>query len=425
MNLQLQSMLGLIVLPLIAWLFCENRRSLNGLQVLRLVAAGIGLQLAIGGLMLNIGAVRAAFVWPAKMVAALQAATTEGMRLVFGYLAGGPAPFDIANPQHGFVLAFQALPIILLMSVLSRLFYHWGVLQRIVALFAFLLHRTLGIGGPVGMAAAANIFVGMVEAPLLIRPYIARLSRGGLFAVMTVGMATIAGTVLVLYASLLSKSVSGVAGHLIVASVISAPAALMLAQLMVPDQPSTEQETFSSAAISDRGATSSMDAIALGTRDGIALLANVIAMLVVMIALIALINQLLAFASAPFGATLRLEQIAGYAFAPFAFLIGVPFNESLAAGELLGIKTIANELLAYLKLGGEAGQGLSERSRLIMTYALCGFANFGSLGILIGGLATIAPDRRGEIAALGLKSIVAGTMATLMTGAVVGVLTPG
>lgn len=425
MVLQLQSLAGLLVIPLLAWCLSERRAALGSGKLWRLIAGGILMQLAIAGAMLNIPPLREAFAWPAAVVATLQASTNEGTRFVFGYLAGGSTPFDVKHPENGFLLAFQALPIILLVSVLSRLLYYWGILQRVVGLFAWALKRTLGVGGPVGTSSAANIFVGMVEAPLLIRPYIAQLSRGGLFAVMTTGMATIAGTVLALYASVLDSRLPGAAGHLIVASVISVPAALMLAALMVPDQNTMVDETEVSIAAEDTEIASSMDAVAQGTQDGILLLANVTAMLIVMLALVFLANQILAVVTSPFGMTLTLQKIAGWLFAPLALLIGIPWSESTAAGELLGTKTIINELLAYLKMSGPDYAGLSDRTRLILAYALCGFANFGSLGIMVGGLVAMAPGRRAEIAELGARSIISGTLATLMTGAVVGVLTPG
>jgi CNT family concentrative nucleoside transporter len=283
----------------------------------------------------------------------------------------------------------------------------------------------MGVGGAVGLSTAANIFVGMVEAPLLVRPYLAQMSRGGLFATMTVGMAGVAGTVLALYASILEPVLPGAAGHLIVASVISVPAALMLAELMVP-QGADAVSTAATADISiDDPPQSSMDAIAQGTREGIELLVNVTAMLVVVVALVALANQLVAFLGRPFGLTATIEQMLGWVFAPLAWLIGIPWAESATVGSLLGVKTVLNELVAYLELASSAGQALSPRSRLILTYALCGFANVGSLGILIGGMVAMVPARRAEIVSLGARTLVSGTLATLMTAAVVGALTPG
>ena len=425
MALQVQSLIGLAVIPLLAWALSENRRAREPARLLRIVLAGLALQLAIAAVMLNLAFVRVAFDWAAGLVASLQVATNAGMRLVFGYLAGGTAPFEVVRPETSFILAFHALPLILLISALSRLLYHWGALQVVVRGAGWVLQRSLGVSGPVGTSAAANIFVGMVEAPLLIRPYLANMSRGGLFATMTVGMAGVAGTVLALYATVIGPVVPGAAGHLIVASVISVPAALMLSELMVPDHLADAQAAGDTDIVIEDPPRSSMDAIAQGTREGIDLLVNVTAMLIVVVALVALANQMLGFVTTPLGAKLTFEQMLGWLFAPLAWLIGIPWAECTAAGALLGVKTVLNEFVAYLQLAG-TGQGvLSERSRLILTYALCGFANFGSLGIMIGGMAAMVPERRAEIASLGAKTLISGTLATLMTAAVVGVVTPG
>ena len=424
MGYQLQSLLGLLVIPLIAWALSEKRWAFAPARHARILLGGLALQLAVAGVMLNVPGTRIAFDWAAGAVAGLQAASNAGMRLVFGYLAGGPTPFDTVRPETSFILAFQALPLILLISALAKLLYYWGVLQKVVQAIGWVLRRSLGVSGPVGTSAAANIFVGMVEAPLLVRPYLADMSRGGLFATMTVGMAGVAGTVLAIYAALLEPALPGAAGHLIVASVISVPAALMLAQLMVPDTDTRETDERAEVVISDPPA-SSMDAVAQGTREGIELLANVTAMLIVAVALVALANQLLGLLTEPFGFKLTFERILGWLFAPLAWLAGVPWSECSAAGTLLGLKTVLNEFVAYLQLAGTSAEALSPRSRLILTYALCGFANVGSLGIMIGGIAAMVPSRRGEIASLGAKTLISGTLATLMTGAVVGLMTPG
>ncbi len=424
MLLQAQSAIGIVALPFIAWLLSEKRQALSPRRLARVVLAGTGLQIAIAAIMLNVPASRAAFDWAAGLVAALQAASNAGMRLVFGYLAGGPAPFDVSQPQNSFILAFQALPLILLISALSRLLYHWGVLQWVVRWIGRGLTLLLGVSAPVGTSAAANIFVGMVEAPLLVRPYLAQMSRGGLFATMTVGMAGVAGTVLALYAAILEPVLPGAAGHLIVASVISVPAALMLAELMVPQGAADGANAGTGDISIEDPPQSSMDAIAQGTREGIDLLVNVTAMLIVVVALVALANQLVAFLGAPFGLTTTIEQMLGWLFAPLAWLIGIPWAESASVGSLLGLKTVLNELIAYLKFAGSGGEGLAPRSRLIVTYALCGFANLGSLGILIGGMVAMVPARRAEVVSLGARTLISGTLATLMTAAVVGALTP-
>jgi concentrative nucleoside transporter, CNT family len=439
MTLQAQSLVGLVAIPLIAWALSERRAAIGPARMARLILAGVGLQVVIAGIMLNVPAVRGAFDLAAGLVTALQAATAAGVQLVFGYLAGAPAPFQSVNPQNSFILAFHALPLILVISALTKVLYHWGILQRVVHAVGWVLRRTMGVSGPVGTSAAANIFVGMVEAPLLVRPYLAAMSRAGLFATMTVGMAGVAGTVLAVYAGVLQPVLPGAAGHLIVASVISVPAALLLSELMVPHDPAQDPAQDpanhpASAASADPEADkividdpprSSMDAIAQGTWEGVVLLANVTAMLIVAVALVALANQLLGLLTAPLGLQLTFQRVLGWAFAPLAWLVGIPWAECAEAGALLGVKTVLNEFLAYLQLAGLAPGALSERSRLILTYALCGFANFGSLGIMVGGIAAMVPQRRAEIASLGAKTMVSGTLATLMTAAVVGLMTAG
>jgi CNT family concentrative nucleoside transporter len=426
MWLQAQSLVGLVAIPLLAWVLSERRDAIGRARLARILIGGLGLQVLIAGVMLNVPASRAAFDWAANLVAVLQTATSTGMRLVFGYLAGGQAPFETVRPETSFILAFQALPLILVISALSKLLYHWGVLQRIVSAIGWVLQRSLGVTGPVGTSAAANVFVGMVEAPLLVRPYLASMSRAGLFATMTVGMAGVAGTVLALYATVLEPTLPGAAGHLIVASVISVPAALMLSALMVPDEvPLAGDAEPPAEIVIDDPPHSGMDAIAQGTREGIELLVNVTAMLIVIVALVALANKLVGFVAAPLGLELTIEGMLGWLFAPLAWLIGIPWAECARAGSLLGVKTVLNELIAYLQLGHIPAGALSERSRLILTYALCGFANFGSLGIMIGGMVAMVPSRRAEIVSLGSKTIVSGTLSTMMTAAVVGAMTPG
>lgn len=419
---QLQGILGLAALPLLAFTLSENRRTVANARTLRLIFAGIAIQVVLAAALMNIEALRVVFEWPARAIDALQHATLDGVRLVFGYLAGGPAPFDAIKPGNGFVLAFQALPLILMMSVLSKLLYHWGILPRIVSGFAYVLKRTLGVSGPVATGAAANVFVGMVEAPLLIRPYLARMTRAELFTTMTVGMAGIAGTVLALYASVLKSGVPGAAGHLIVASVMSVPAAIVISALMVPETDTPAAPDMQAKHADPNAPHSSMDAIAQGTREGVELLVSVTAMLIVAVALVSLVNAMLGAAAAPFGVTLSLQKLLGIVFAPLAWVIGIPASESALAGSLLGVKTVLNELVAYIDMAALPADALSPRSRLIMTYALCGFANLGSLGILIGGLVAMVPQRRAEIVDLGLRTVIAGTLATLMTAAVVGVV---
>jgi concentrative nucleoside transporter, CNT family len=339
---------------------------------------------------------------------------------VFGYLGGGPLPFELKTPGSEFILAFQALPIALVMSVLTTLLFYWRILPPIIRGFSWLLERTLGVGGAVGLSTAANIFVGMVEAPLFIRPYLDRLTRSELFIVMTGGMAGIAGTVFVVYATLLRPIMPDVAVHLLTASVAGAPAAILISQIMIPEHngPSTANLVEDPEPV----ATSTTDAIVKGTTVGLELLLNIAAMLIVFVALVHLANAVLGLLPDLAG-PITLQRVLGYVMAPLCWLIGVPWAEAVTAGALMGVKTILNEFLAYIQMASLPAEALSPRSRLIMLYALCGFANFGSLGIMIGGLTTIAPSRRGDVIALGPRSIVSGTLATCLVGAFVGVLT--
>ncbi len=411
----LQPLLGLAVLTAAAWLLSEDRHAVR----FRLIFAGLALQFILALALLKFPPARQIFLSLNALVTALQQATQDGTGLVFGYLGGGAAPFDMIDPNHSFVLAFRALPLILVISALSALLFHWRVLPVLVRGFAWLLRHTLGTGGALGLSAAANVFVGMVEAPLLIRPYLSGMSRSALFGVMTCGMATIAGTVMFLYASIIGSVVPDALAHLLIASIISAPAALMIAGILIPE--SGDTDTALPAQL-DSPSDSAMDAITRGTLDAVPLWLNIIAMLIVMVALVSLVNQALGLLPVVFGEPLTAQRLLGWIMAPIVWLIGIPWHEAVAAGALMGIKTVLNELVAYLELVRLPVAELSERSRLIMTYALCGFANFGSLGIMIGGMGVMAPERRSEIVAMGMKPILAGTLATLMTGAVVAVL---
>jgi CNT family concentrative nucleoside transporter len=412
----IQSLIGLLALPFLAWLLSEARHRFDW----RIVAAGLAMQIALALVFLHLSWMQQAFLGLNRLVLALDQATGVGTRFVFGYLGGGDAPFTVSDSSASFILAFRALPMVLVVSALSALLFHWRILPLIVRGFAWLLRRTLGVGGALGLGAAANIFVGMVESPLLIRPYLARMTRSELFALMTLGMATIAGTVLALYAAILTPILADALGHLLAASILSAPAAIVIARIMVPETAvATDAELDPGAPDAAQGA---MDAVTRGTLDGLRLLAHIIALLIVLVALVSLANQLLGALPEVAGTPLTLQRMLGWLMAPLAWLIGIPWAEAHTAGALFGTKTILNELLAYLQMAQLPPEALSERSRLILTYALCGFANFGSLGIMLGGLLAMAPERRAELIELGLRSIIAGTLATSMTGAIVGLV---
>jgi CNT family concentrative nucleoside transporter len=396
----LTGMAGLLAL---AWAASENRRAIPW----RAVAAGLILLLVLAVVFLKIPLIKQAFMKLNDILLVLEKATQAGTSLVFGYLGGGPAPFQVSNESSVFILAFRALPLVLVISALSALLFYWRVLPAVVRAISFLLEKAMRVGGVVGLSTAANVFVGMVEAPLFVRPYLARISRGELFAIMAGGMASIAGTVLFLYGSILSRVQPDAVAHLLIASILSAPAALVIAFVMVPPEltPSTNLILRSEA-------SGSMDALTRGTLEGAQLLVNIVAMLVVFVALVALVNLVIA----PY----TLQAALGWLLAPLAWLCGVPWSEARVAGALLGTKTVINELVAYLDLSKMAD--VSERTRLLMTYALCGFANFGSLGIMIGGLGTMSPERRKDVVDLGIKSIVAGTLATCLTAATVALI---
>jgi CNT family concentrative nucleoside transporter len=432
--LQLQSAFGVLALLAVAWAFGENRRAVSPRQA----AIGLGVTFLTALMLIKLPLVAHAFGAINDAVGAISAASRAGTSFVFGYLGGGTLPFDLKAPGADFILAFQALPVVLLMSVLTTLLFYWRILPPVVRGMAWLLERTLGVGGAVGLSTAANIFLGMVEAPLFIRPYLAQLTRSELFLVMTGGMAGIAGTVLVLYATLLAPLIPDAAAHFVIASVLGAPAAILISLIMVPETDgrrtggALEDPRVASdprvavdprvAGDPDMHASSTMDAIVKGTTAGLELLLNIVAMLIVLVALVHLANAILGLLPDAGGKAISLQRLLGYAMAPVCWLMGLPWPQAITAGALMGVKTVLNELIAYVDLSKLGPEALDPRSRLIMLYAMCGFANFGSLGIMIGGLGTMAPERRDEVNSLGLKSIVSGTLTTCLMGAIVGVL---
>lgn len=405
---------GILVLLGTAWLFSENRRSIHW----RMVVAGFALQAAIALLMLKAPPFRGIFVGLNAVVDAFQTATLAGTSFVFGYIGGGPLPFSELNPGGSFSLAFQSLPLVLVISAMASLLYYWRILPRIVQGFSWVLRKSMGIGGALGVVVSGTVFLGMIEAPLLIRPYIEKMTRSELFAMMATGLSCIAGTMLVLYATVLHGVIPDAAGHVLTASIIHAPAALVIAAIMVPE---TETPTLGGE-ISFSEATGSMDALAKGTWDGLQILFNIVAILIVFVALVKLANIGLGSLPDILGAPLSLERILGTLMAPVVWLIGVPWSEAATAGMLMGSKVVLNEFIAYIEFAKLPPQALGDKSRIIMTYAMCSFANLGSLGILIGGLGTLCPSRRDEIVALGAKALLAGVLASLMTGALVGIL---
>jgi CNT family concentrative nucleoside transporter len=404
--LRLASALGLFGLIAIAWVFSTERRVVPW----RVIGWGLGLQLALALLLLRTAFGRAFFVAVNQAVVQFIGFTDAGVAFVFGPLA-----------EVGFSFVLDVLPIIIFMGSLFGILYHLGIVQWVVNALAKILSHTMGLSGAESLAAVANIFVGMTEAPLLVRPYLERMTRSELFAVMTTGMATIAGSVLVAYAKMLGEG--DFAGHLVTASLLSAPAGLLIAKVMVPETETPLTATGGRATV-ERSSVNLIDAASQGALAALRLAAYVGALLVAFVALIAMLNGMVGWVGGLVGfPELTLQRILGILFAPFVLLMGIPWSDAVQVGSLLGIKTVLNEFLAYRDLGAliEAG-ALSQRSIVISSYALCGFANFGSLAILLGGVGGMAPSRRPDLARLGLRSILAGTLACMMTGCIAGIL---
>jgi CNT family concentrative nucleoside transporter len=409
---QLQSALGLVVFIAIAWSLSENRKAFPWTTVI----VGVGLQILLATLFLGVPFMRAALLQLNVVVDVISAAATKGSSFAFGYIGGGTPPFEVKNPAAMVSLAFGILPIVLVMSALSALLWHWKILQWVVEGFAFALEKTMKIGGALGVGVASNIFLGTIEAPLLIRPYLEKLTRSELFTLFTCGLANVAGTVLVLFANVLNPVIPGALGHIIVASLLSLPASIVLSKVMIPGD-----ETTPANVGTGRLYRSTMDAISTGAEDGMKIFLSIIAMLIVMVALVALADSILAnivIGNEP----LSFARIAGWLFAPLVWLIGVPWQDAATAGGLMGTKVILNEFIAYLNLAALPADALTDRTKLLMLYAMCGFANLSSVGMVIAGVSALAPSRRDEIVQLSLWSLIPGTLSTCMTAAVVGLL---
>lgn len=415
-----QSLIGFAVFCLIAWAFSERRWRL---PPLRRFLAVFGFQIGLAALFLRVPAARDSLTGLNRLVYALRDATEAGTSFIFGYAGRSTnLPFPGAEEGGGgfFIFAFQALPLLVFVGALAAVLWHWGILKILVKFLALVLTKLLGTGGSVSLAAAANVLLGQTEAPLLIRPMLARLNRSELYAVISCGFATVAGTVMALYAIILAPVSDAILGHIIVAAIIAVPGALLYAELMVPpakdEAPTTIDEGGEGLAYAG-----TMDAFTTGATEGGKLWAAIVVMILAFIALAALINNVLAGVMVG-GDPLTLERMLGYVFAPLVWLAGIPLEDAREAGQLMGIKTILNEVIAYSALVELPEGALSERSTLIMIYALCGFANISSLGIVIGGLSALEPSRRPEILALTPKALVSGTLATLSSGAAIGLV---
>jgi CNT family concentrative nucleoside transporter len=411
---QLQGILGLLAIMGICFAFSANRSAISYQVVIRALL----LQLVLALVLLKMPGSQHFFAVLNDGIAVLQQATQAGTSFIFGYIGGGATPFEVSTPQAGLVLAFQTLPMVIVLSVLSGLLIYFGILPWILRLMSLLLEKTLRIGGAPGFAIASNAFLGMVESPLLIRPYLARLSSSELFSVMVAGMATIAGSMMAIEAAVIGHVMPNAVGHLLSASLITLPGVVYISHLLLPN---TGMVTARDGAI-DRGGKSVMDVVTNSTQMGLQIVLNIVAMVIVVVALVYLLNAALGLLPEFSGRPVTMERLLGYALAPLAWLLGIPWKDAMISGELLGTKTMLTEFIAYVRLGEIPADALSMRSRTIITYALCGFANFISLGIMVTGLVTMVPERRDEILGFGMKSLLAGSLATFTSACFAGLL---
>jgi len=429
-----RGLLGVVLIVLIAWLVSENKRKFPVFLLLGALFVQAGLVL----LLFAIPNSQSVLTGITAAVDGLAAATDKGTQFVFGYLGGGDQPYASQPADAGapFLFGFRVLPLILVISALSALLWHWKVLKWITQGFGFVFEKTMNLGGASALAVAANIFMGMVESPIVIRAYLDKLTRSELFLMMVVGLATVAGSTMVAYALMLGPVLTNAAGHVLVASIISAPAGILLARIIIPEEGRGEAMDYGA----ELKYQSSMDAITRGVQDGVMVAVNVAAFLIVFVAFVWIVNGLLPLVMSPLATVLNpmlppnmdidpsratLQVIFGYVFAPVAWVIGIPWAEAQAAGALLGTKLFLTEFIAFIELGSLPADVISERSRMIMTYAICGFANVASIGIMTGGMTVLMPERRGEILALAWKALLPGFMATLMAAAVVSSLPAG
>ncbi|MEQ3747527.1 MAG: nucleoside transporter C-terminal domain-containing protein [Henriciella sp.] len=420
-----RAFIGIAMIFAIAWGLSENKKAFPW----KLVLGAVGIQFLFAflmfGLPLIVGNLFGYDMKPGAifepingMVDSLIAATAYGTAFVFGPVFGTQAGWEGMTGQPGPIFAVHLLPLIIVVAALSAILWHWHILRWVTKGFALVFRKGMGLGGATSLAVSANVFMGMTEAPVLIKPYIKGMTRSEIFILMTAGFATVAGSVLVLYGVFLKDVLPNAPGQLLAASLIAAPAAVALALTMVPETIDEKQRAHEP----DFEYESTMDAFATGASDGLKILANIVTMLIAAFALLFLVNAGLGALPEVGGAKLSIERILGWVFSPIMYMIGVPMSEAAQSGSLMGIKTVLTEFVAFLQLSGEAGEGLSERSSMITAHAICGFANFGSIGILIGGLSIIEPSRRTTFLELAWKTLVAGTLATCLSGAVVGAL---
>ena len=406
----MQGIFGVLFLIVFAWLCSERRDQID----VRFLGIGLFVQFSLAFLFFQVPLISDILMSLNFIIAAIEAATLEGTRFLFGYLGGGSEPFEVSEGGYLYLFAFRVLPNVIVFCVLIAVLWYWKILPKVVTGFGFLLRRVFKVSGAVGTSAAATLFLGMVETPMIIRAYLTKLTRSEFFTVMTCGMSTVAGSVMIIYANTLSDIIPGAIGHIVVGSVLNIVGAIYVSRIIVPE----DSTPTSSDKFEDLGYSSTMDAITRGTQDGLKLALNIGGMLLVIISLVALVNGVLGLLEIS-GEPLSLQRMLGWLFSPLAWLIGVPWSEAHLAGNLMGSKIVLNEMIAFIELAA-LGNDLSENSRLVLLYALCGFANFGSLGILIGGLSTLVPERKTDYLSLAPKSLISGNVVTFITASLVG-----
>lgn len=411
-----QSLVGLVVTTGLCWLISEDRRRFPW----RLAFGSVAIQALLVALLFGAPATRAALQAMTGVVDGLGSATQAGTAFVFGFLAGGAQPYPVGQASLLFVFAFRVLPVILVICALSALLWHWRILRWLTRGFGLVFQKTLGLRGPPALAVAATIFMGQVEGPIFIRAYLERLSRSELFLLLSVGMACVSGSTMVAYALILKGVLANAAAHVLAASLVSAPAGVLLARVIAPPAPAEARDDFDHGDLKDYA--SSVDALITGTSDGLTIVLNVGATLIVVVALMAMADQLLALLPPVAGAPVSIERGLGLVFAPLAWAMGIRWSEAPQAGALLGLKLVLTEFTAFFRLSQLDPHAFSERSRMIMTYALCGFGNIASVGINVAGYSVLVPARKAEVIALVWKALAAGFLATCMTASVVGAM---
>lgn len=415
-----QALAGVALILGLCWLVSENRKRFP----LVLAVCAIAIQLLLVFVLFRLPATRDALQGVNGAVEGLASSTQAGTNFVFGYLSGTTPPYTETNPGAGFLFAFRVMPVILVVCALSALLWHWGILKWLAKGLGFLFQKTLGLRGPPALATAATIFMGQIEGPIFIRAYLERLTRSELFMLIAVGMACVSGSTMVAYATILHDVLPNAAAHVLAASLISAPAGVLLARIMVPGDPSEKSDDLDLAE-EDKTYGSSIDAVMKGTTDGLQIALNVGATLIVFIALATMVDKILLALPMVGGEHLSIARILGVIFSPLAWSMGIPWKESGTAGGLLGVKLILTEFTAFIQLAKEGPGLLDPRTRMIMTYALCGFANIGSVGMNVAGFSVLVPPRRQEVLGLVWKAMMAGFLATCLTGSLIGMMPRG